>query len=128
MVDNLLDLLTGGEHRKTKRILEERRRLREEEERIRQLLEGKPVAMQGVHDDKMHQMPNFQQDIKVDFGALKSLSELGIDTKFLDIVGKLCTCVRQLELYVIVKICFNISVATETLHAIITNNICVSLN
>ncbi|XP_069681594.1 bromodomain-containing protein 7-like isoform X2 [Periplaneta americana] len=86
MVDNLLDLLTGGEHRKTKRILEERRRLREEEERIRQLLEGKPVAMQGVHDDKMHQMPNFQQDIKVDFGALKSLSELGIDTKFLDIV------------------------------------------
>jgi len=87
MVDNLLDLLTGGEHRKTKRILEERRKLREEEERIRQLLEGKPVSMQGMPDDKM-QSVSFPPDIKVDFGALKSLSDIGIDMKFLDVVGE----------------------------------------
>ncbi|KAJ9580096.1 hypothetical protein L9F63_004238 [Diploptera punctata] len=85
MVDNLLDLLTGGEHRKTKRILEERRRLREEDERIRQMLEGKQVVMQGMPDDKMHQMA-IQQDVKLDFDSLKSLSDIGIDMKFLDTV------------------------------------------
>jgi bromodomain-containing protein 7/9 len=93
MVDNLLDLLTGGEHRKTKRILEERRKLREEEERIRQLLEGKTVPVQGMSDDKMHSLSAFTSDIKVDFGALKSLSDVGIDMKFLDDVGEYCVCV-----------------------------------
>lgn len=88
MVDNLLDLLTGGEHRKTKRVLEERRKLREEEERIRQLLEGKPVSLQGMSDDKIHSVSSFPPDIKVDFGALKSLSDIGIDMKFLDVVGE----------------------------------------
>jgi hypothetical protein len=88
MVDNLLDLLTGGEHRKTKRVLEERRKLREEEERIRQLLEGKSVSLQGMSDDKIHSMSSFPPDIKVDFGALKSLSDIGIDMKFLDVVGE----------------------------------------
>lgn len=85
MVDNLLDLLTGGEHRKTKRILEERRRLREEDERIRQMLEGKQVTMQGVSDGKMHPI-SIQPDMKVDFDALKSLNDIGIDMKFLDTV------------------------------------------
>jgi bromodomain-containing protein 7/9 len=88
MVDNLLDLLTGGEHRKTKRILEDRRKLREDDERIRQLLEGKPLSMQGMSDDKIHSMSSFPPDIKVDFGALKSLSDVGIDIKFLDVVGE----------------------------------------
>jgi hypothetical protein len=90
MVDNLLDLLTGGEHRKTKRILEERRKLREEEERIRQLLEGKPVSVQLMPDEKMHSLSSFPPDFKVDFGALKSLSDIGIDMKFLDVVGEYC--------------------------------------
>ena len=87
MVDNLLDLLTGGEHRKTKRILEEKRKIREEDERIRQMLEGKPGPMQGVTDDKMHPMPT-QPDMKVDFDSLKSLGDMGIDTKFLENFGK----------------------------------------
>jgi bromodomain-containing protein 7/9 len=88
MVDNLLDLLTGGEHRKTKRILEERRKLRNEEERIRQLLEGKPVSMQGMSRDKIHSVSSFPPGVKVDFAALKSLSDIGIDIKFLDDVGE----------------------------------------
>jgi bromodomain-containing protein 7/9 len=88
MVDNLLDLLTGGEHRKTKRMLEDRRKLREEEERIRQLLEGKPVSMQLMPDEKLHSLSSFPSDIKVDFGSLKSLSDVGIDMRFLDVVGE----------------------------------------
>jgi Domain of unknown function (DUF3512). len=98
MVDNLLDLLTGGEHRKTKRILEERRKFREEEERIRQLLEGKAVSLQGMSDDKLHSLSAFTSDIKVDFGALKSLSDVGIDMKFLDDVGEyLCVCMCEMS-------------------------------
>ncbi|XP_063225828.1 bromodomain-containing protein 7 isoform X2 [Bacillus rossius redtenbacheri] len=74
MVDNLLDLLTAGEHRKTKHILEEKRKLREEEERIRQLLEdkGSPAVPPAP----------------VDIGALKSLSDIGIDTSFLESLEK----------------------------------------
>lgn len=73
MVDNLLDLMTGGDHRRTKRYIEDRRRLREEEERIRQLME--PAAPPPVCES-------------VDFESLKTLSELGIDTSFLDALGK----------------------------------------
>nr|CAD7443088.1 unnamed protein product [Timema bartmani] len=80
MVDDLLDLLTGGEHRKTKRFLEDRRKLREEEERIRQLLEGKPH-----HPSPPPTAP--QPDVEVDYTALKSLADLGIDTSFIDNFG-----------------------------------------
>ncbi|KAK6624509.1 hypothetical protein RUM44_011368 [Polyplax serrata] len=73
MVDNLLDLMTGGDHRRTKRVLEERRRLKEEEERIRQLMEPSPSRTSNV---------------SVDFQSLRSLSELGIDTSFLDAFDK----------------------------------------
>lgn len=75
MVDNLLDLMTGGDHRRTKRVLEDRRRLKEEEERIRQLME--PSA------------PQTPPNVNVDFKSLRTLSELGIDTSFLDAFGNL---------------------------------------
>nr|CAD7413952.1 unnamed protein product [Timema poppensis] len=77
MVDDLLDLLTSGEHRKTKRFLEDRRKLREEEERIRQLLEGKPHLPSPPPTTP-------QPDVEVDYTALKSLADLGIDTSFID--------------------------------------------
>ncbi|XP_008550273.1 bromodomain-containing protein 7 isoform X1 [Microplitis demolitor] len=74
MVDDLLDILTGGDHRKTKKLLEEKRRLKEEEKKIQHLLE-KPM-----NDlDK-----NGQDKVKVDLDQLKTLSELGIDVNFLD--------------------------------------------
>lgn len=75
MVDNLLDLMTGGDHRRTKRVLEDRRRLREEEERIRQLMEPCSEPLQPVN---------------IDFQGLKSLSDLGIETDFLEEMGKSC--------------------------------------
>lgn len=72
MVDNLLDLMTGGDHRRTKRVLEERRRLKEEEERIRQLME--PSGPQ-------------QSNTTVDFQSLKTLSDLGVDISFIEAFG-----------------------------------------
>lgn len=74
MVDNLLDLMTGGDHRRTKRVLEDRKRLREEEERIRQLMEPSAV-------------PTQPPPVQVDFRSLRSLTDLGIDTGFLDPIG-----------------------------------------
>ncbi|XP_018050910.1 PREDICTED: bromodomain-containing protein 7 isoform X1 [Atta colombica] len=76
MVDDLLDILTGGDHRKTKKFIEEKRRLREEEEKIKHLLE-KP--MQDVNRN----IPLLDK-VKVDIEQLKTLSDLGIDINFLD--------------------------------------------
>ncbi|KAK0163989.1 hypothetical protein PV328_002664 [Microctonus aethiopoides] len=76
MVDDLLDILTSGDHRKTKKLLDEKRRLKEEEEKIKHLLE-KPI--QDLNNK------NLEMDkIKVDVDQLKTLSELGIDVNFLD--------------------------------------------
>ncbi|KAL1449339.1 hypothetical protein WDU94_000532 [Cyamophila willieti] len=36
MVDNLLDLMTSGEHRKTKKMIDEKQKIREEEEKMKQ--------------------------------------------------------------------------------------------
>jgi len=79
MVDDLLDILTGGDHRKTKKFLEEKRRLKEEEEKIKHLLE-KP--MQDVNRN----IPLLDK-VKVDIEQLKTLSDLGIDINFLDNLG-----------------------------------------
>ncbi|XP_022185646.1 bromodomain-containing protein 7 isoform X2 [Nilaparvata lugens] len=71
MVDNLLDLLTGGDHRKTKKILEEKKKFREEEERLRQMMEAKPIPVPPAN-------------VKIEISQLKTLSDLGIETDFLD--------------------------------------------
>lgn len=76
MVDDLLDILTGGDHRKTKKFLEEKRRLKEEEEKIKHLLE-KP--MQDINRN----IPSLEK-VRVDIDQLKTLSELGIDVNFLE--------------------------------------------
>ncbi|XP_053985276.1 bromodomain-containing protein 7 isoform X2 [Hylaeus volcanicus] len=81
MVDDLLDILTGGDHRKTKKFLEEKRRLREEEEKIKHLLE-KP--MQDVNRN-ISSMDN----VKVDIDQLKTLSDIGIDVNFLESLGNI---------------------------------------
>ncbi|XP_012275842.1 bromodomain-containing protein 7 isoform X2 [Orussus abietinus] len=75
MVDDLLDILTGGDHRKTKKLLEEKRRLREEEEKIEHLLEKPP--RDADRNQKLDK-------VKVDVDQLKTLSEFGIDVNFLD--------------------------------------------
>lgn len=76
MVDDLLDILTSGDHRKTKKFIEEKRKLREEEEKIKNILE-KPIQ-------DMNRNISSLDKIKVDIEQLKTLSELGIDINFLE--------------------------------------------
>lgn len=79
MVDDLLDILTGGDHRKTKKFIEEKRKLREEEEKIKNILE-KPIQ-------DMNRNISSMDKVKVDIEQLKTLSELGIDINFLENLG-----------------------------------------
>ena len=71
IVDHLLDILTGNEHGKTSKYVEEQKKLRREDA----LLDS---TAQGIDDN------NQQQASTVDFAALKSLSQDGIDMSFLD--------------------------------------------
>ncbi|KAI4483868.1 hypothetical protein M0802_013250 [Mischocyttarus mexicanus] len=75
MVDDLLDILTNGDHRQTKKLLDEKKRIKEEEEKIKHLLE-KPMQ------DLNRNIP--LEKIQVDIDQLKTLSELGIDVNFLE--------------------------------------------
>ncbi|XP_047000095.1 bromodomain-containing protein 7 isoform X1 [Schistocerca americana] len=84
MVDNLLDLLTSGEHSKTKKILEERRKLREEEEKIKQMLEGKGNYSNVVNNENVPPL----KEKKVDMNQLKTIKDFGLDTCFLDVLEK----------------------------------------
>ncbi|KAI5708711.1 hypothetical protein M8J76_001624 [Diaphorina citri] len=52
MVDNLLDLMTSGEHRKTKKIIDERQKTREEEDKVKQLLETNNNTTTTVNSTK----------------------------------------------------------------------------
>lgn len=76
MVDDLLDILTGGDHRKTKKFIEEKRKLREEEEKIKNILE-KPIQ-------DMNRNISTLDKVKVDIEQLKTLTEFDIDINFLD--------------------------------------------
>ncbi|GJQ85979.1 hypothetical protein Trydic_g21824 [Trypoxylus dichotomus] len=68
LVDSLLDLLTGNEHGRTKKTLDEHRKLREEEEAVKVVLEVKP-QVPAVH---------------VKLEELRSLANDGIDVDFLE--------------------------------------------
>lgn len=74
MVDNLLDLMTGGEYRKSKNVIDEQKKFQEEEERVRELIENKGVVNSNLSD---------LSNTKIEFDQLKTLSDLGIDTSFL---------------------------------------------
>ncbi|XP_050313468.1 bromodomain-containing protein 7 isoform X2 [Anthonomus grandis grandis] len=67
LVDSLLDLLTGGDHSKTKTTLDDNKKLKDEEEAVRTVLETPKV-------DK----------VKVNVDDLKSLKDIGIDVNFLE--------------------------------------------
>lgn len=92
MADNLLDLMTGGDHRKTKRILDERKKqviLEDSKKPISQLKQpssGLPLATSQVSTGSTNTTPANSQikSTPIQIDQLKSLSELGIDTKFID--------------------------------------------
>lgn len=76
MVDSLLDLLTGGEHSKTKTTLDDNKRLREEDSAVRTVLESSQLLSQSEGPTSA---PS-----GVDLENLRSLSDVGIDMDFLD--------------------------------------------
>ncbi|CAL4073770.1 unnamed protein product, partial [Meganyctiphanes norvegica] len=78
LVDQLLNLLTHQQHSRTKAVIQERRRLQEEEERITSMLVPKPSESSTLVTSQ-EQKPNDE----IDFKSLKTLTELGIDTSFL---------------------------------------------
>ncbi|KAL1124698.1 hypothetical protein AAG570_001322 [Ranatra chinensis] len=73
MADNLLDLLTGGEHTRTTKLAEEQQKLTEE---------NKTTNKCEIPAQSSEAMP-----VKVELEQLKTLSELGIDTSFLTEFG-----------------------------------------
>ncbi|KAK9508573.1 hypothetical protein O3M35_006105 [Rhynocoris fuscipes] len=93
MVDNLLDLLTGGEHRKSKAIIDEQRRFREEEEKVRELMEGRGSNIDEGNNNNNSNLNltepspkkiDGQTGGKIELSQLRTLSELGIDVSFLN--------------------------------------------
>lgn len=92
MADNLLDLMTGGDHRKTKRALDERKKLAVLEDNKKPINQSLQTSCQPLVTSQANAgnlsasnancQSNKPAAIQID--QLKSLSELGIDTKFID--------------------------------------------
>ena len=91
MVDEILNTLTRGEHSKTVNLIEERKKLQEEEERQKKLQEELSTEWNYVTslsftpgDGSSNSQPTESPADDIDFDAVRSLSELGIDTSFVD--------------------------------------------
>lgn len=80
LVDQLLNLLTHQQHSRTKAVIQERRRLQEEEERIASMLIPTPSESSSPVGASQDQ----KKSNEVDFKSLRTLTELGIDTGFLN--------------------------------------------
>jgi len=77
IVDHLLDILTGNEHKKTSKYVEEQKCLRAEESAVKAAFEGEAKA---ALDGEV----KVEAAGSVDFASLKSLADDGIDMSFLD--------------------------------------------
>lgn len=78
MVDNLLDLMSGGEYRKSKNVIDEQKKFQEEEERVRELIENRNSGTSS----NAQNVPE-ASSVKIEIEQLKTLADLGIDTSFL---------------------------------------------
>lgn len=91
MADNLLDLMTGGDHRKTKRVLDERKKqviledIKKPNSQSQQPSSCQPLVTSQGNMGSSNTTANSQtKSAPIQIDQLKSLSELGIDTKFID--------------------------------------------
>lgn len=92
MADNLLDLMTGGDHRKTKRVLDERKKQvvledsKKPASQLQQPSSGQPLTTSQTTTGSLNTTAANSQtkSAPIQIDQLKSLSELGIDTKFID--------------------------------------------
>lgn len=79
IVDHLLGILTGNEHKKTSKYVEEQKSLRAEENTVRAAFEHKGSSSSSSNGEVKSETGS-----GVDFTALKSLADEGIDMSFLD--------------------------------------------
>jgi len=87
IVDHLLDILTGNEHRKTSHYITEQKMLRREDELLESTCEDLEVLEQPPTQDDQESVKSDEN--QVDFDSLKSLNaDLGIDMSFLDTLKK----------------------------------------
>ena len=96
MVDEILDTLTKGEHSKTVDLIEERKKLDEEEAMRRRAQEEYEARVREewtfVESLGLTNVPVTDAEVEtsaegsepIDFEAVKSLRDLGIDTSFID--------------------------------------------
>lgn len=78
MVDNLLDILTGGDHSKTVKLLEERRKIKEEEEKMR-LSESVGMCTER-HEKAVQVLSSSCPDVE----PLHSLTDIDLEMSLLD--------------------------------------------
>lgn len=83
IADDLLNLMTHGEHSAVARILEEKRRIHQQQ--VLQQLEQEQLQQQ--QQQQLLQTQNASDDA-FNLNALRSLGDLGIDVSFLDSFGK----------------------------------------
>ena len=76
MADDLLNLMTHGEHTTVAKILEEKRKVHQQQQQLLQ----QQLQQQRQHKD-------LNEDL-INFNSLRSLGDLGIDVSFLDTFGK----------------------------------------
>ncbi|CAB0011066.1 unnamed protein product, partial [Nesidiocoris tenuis] len=82
MVDNLLDLLTGGEHRKAISVIDEQKKYREEEEKVRDLMESKEAVLPCImrQESRVKALnPAGTAPVPIEVDRLKTLADIGID-------------------------------------------------
>lgn len=84
MVDNLLDTVTKGEHKKTVNVIEERKRMEEEEAIIKKEQEEFAAQLEMEWDSATNSVIQPENSANVNIDSLRSLSEFGIDTSFVD--------------------------------------------
>ena len=77
IVDNLLDILTGNEHKKTSKYIEEQKLLRSEESLVKS-------AFNQASSNGSSNGASPQGGSSVDFDSLRSLAKDGIDMSFLE--------------------------------------------
>jgi len=83
MVDEILDTITKGEHRKTVNFIQERKKVEEEEAALRRQQEEFSQQLES----EWHQLGESSVQTlgtNVNFESLQSLNDLGIDTQFLN--------------------------------------------
>lgn len=86
IADDLLNLMTHGEHSAVARILEEKRRIHQQQ--VMQQIEQE--QLQQLQQQQQHQYLQSQQASieALNLDSLRSLEDLGIDVSFLDTFGK----------------------------------------